>query len=232
AYERQLAWLREGAPRAHDGTLFHIEGTRSVWVDTVYMVVPLLALAGRLDEALAQLDGHRQRLFDETTGLYAHKWDEDTGTLERADHWGSGSGWVVAGIARALRHVPTHEAGVRHELAEHARVVIDACLSHRRPDGIFHDVVDDPGTFPEANLAQMLAFAVLSGAHDGWLSPGYADVGRSLVEAAAARLDDDGRVTPVCGAPHFDRPGTSVEAQAFFLLATAAEQRIGPASLA
>ena len=38
----------------------------------------------------------------------------------------------------------------------------------------------------------------------------------------AARGDDRAFVTPVCGSPHFDRPGTSAEAQAFHLLAVAA----------
>ena len=61
------------------------------------------ALAGRGDLALAQVEGHRQRLHDERSCLYAASWDEETGTLLRAEHWGTGSGWVVAGIARALR---------------------------------------------------------------------------------------------------------------------------------
>lgn len=65
------------APRADDGTLFHLEGTHEVWVDTVYMV-PLLVLAGEVEEAAAQLAGHRARLFDESAGLYAARWDEDT----------------------------------------------------------------------------------------------------------------------------------------------------------
>jgi unsaturated rhamnogalacturonyl hydrolase len=39
-------------------------------------------------------------------------------------------------------------------------------------------------------------------------------------------LDEYGFVTGVYGAPHFDHPGTSVEAQAFFLLASAAASRL------
>lgn len=227
AYDRQLRYLRETAPRAGDGTLFHFEGTQAIWVDTVYMVVPTLVLAGHLSDAMAQVEGHRARLFDAARNLYAHKWDEEQQTLVRADAWGTGNGWVVAGIARALRHVPAAVRHERHLLAEHAREVLDACLAHRRPDGIFHDVVDDDTTFPETNLAQMLAFAALTGAGDGWLPASYGGIGRDLLDAARARLDADGRVTPVCGAPHFDRPGTSAEAQAFFLLASSAVAAAG-----
>src|SRR5665811_524059 len=54
AFRRQLRWILHDAPRAQDGTLFHIEGTREVWVDTVYMVVPFLVLAGEVEEAATQ----------------------------------------------------------------------------------------------------------------------------------------------------------------------------------
>ena len=105
-------------------------------------------------------------------------------------------------------------------------MLIDACLPLRRADGIFHNIVDDDSTFAEGNLAQMLAYAILTGVADGWLDASYEPVGRSLVATARSLVDEHGFVQRVCGAPHFDHQGTSVEAQAFFLLATAAEQRL------
>src|SRR3954468_1979663 len=33
ALDRQLCWLTDEAPRADDGTLFHLRGSREVWVD-------------------------------------------------------------------------------------------------------------------------------------------------------------------------------------------------------
>lgn len=225
ALDRQLRWLREGCPRAADGTLFHLEGVREIWADTVYMVVPLLVLAGFAEEAAAQLDGHRRRLFDETSGLYAARWDEDAQRLVLPHHWGAGNGWVVAGVARALGCLGDREPAFRAEAAAHARRVIDACLEHRAEDGVFHDVVDDPTTFSEANLAQMLAYAMFSGVADGWLPDTYADVAESLLASARERVDGGGFVTGVCGAPRFDSPGVSAEAQAFFLLAHAARHR-------
>jgi len=184
AFKRQLKWILHDAPRAQDGTLFHIEGTHEVWVDTVYMVVPFLVLAGEVEQAATQLAGHRMRLFDAAAGLYAWRWDEDAGRLTHPLHWGTGNGWVVAGIARALRLLDGRRGDFAVEAAEHARVVIDACLAHRDPDGLFHDVVTDPSTFSEANLAQMLAYAALTGVADGWLPVSYEAVGRSLLESA------------------------------------------------
>ncbi|MEU0556282.1 glycoside hydrolase family 88 protein [Dactylosporangium sp. NPDC006015] len=220
ALAAQLDWLLARAPRAADGTLFHVIGSREVWADTVYMVVPLLAAAGHPGEAVRQVAGHRERLC--SGGLYAARWDEDTAALTGPEHWGTGSGWVAAGIARALRHDPSLEPA----LAGHAREIVDACLALRRPDGLFGNVLDDPASFPEANVAQMLAYTTCTGVADGWLPPSYAAVGRSLIAAAAPLVTPDGLVTGVCGAPVFDRPGTSAEAQSFYLMAQAAAARL------
>jgi len=221
AARRQLAWLTTAGPRAADGTLFHLLGGREVWADTVYMVVPFLALSGHHDLAWQQLEGHRTRLCRD--GLYAAIWSEDTATLRRADRWGGGNGWVVAAAARTLRLVPGFPH--RDRLAAHAREVLDACLALRRPDGLFHDVLDDPSTFRETNAAQMFAYAALTGAADGWLPAPYADTGRDLLAAATREIDRHGVVRGAAGSPGFERPGASSEAQAFHLLAVAAADR-------
>jgi unsaturated rhamnogalacturonyl hydrolase len=226
AANRQLRWLQQDCPRADDGTLFHLAGGREVWSDTVYMVVPLLALMGDVAGAHRQLNGHRRRLFRPGEKLYAARWDEDRQNLSLPALWGTGNGWIAAGLARALHHPVRDGEDFERDAAQHAREVIDACLRHRRPDGLFFDVLDDPGSFVEANLAQMLAYAIFTGVTDGWLPTEYAETGGSLLTSARANLDADGLVTGVCGAPHFDRPGISAEAQAFFLLASAAAQRL------
>jgi unsaturated rhamnogalacturonyl hydrolase len=211
AADRQLRWLLHDAPRTADGTLCHVIGSPAVWADTVYMVVPFLALTGHPDEAVRQVTGHRRALCRD--GLYAAI------APDRPAHWGGGNGWVVAGIARALRHAPALRDTA---LPAHAREVLDACLPLRRSDGLFHDVLDDPATFRESNAAQMFAYAALTGAADGWLPVSYAETGRSLLASAAGEIDEYGLVRNACGSPRFDRPGTSAEAQAFHLLATAA----------
>ena len=71
----------------------------------------------------------------------------------------------------------------------------------------------------------MLAYSALRGSTEGWLPPRYADLGASLLEAVAGRLDELGRVTGACAAPYFQRPGFSPEAQAFALMADAAHVR-------
>jgi unsaturated rhamnogalacturonyl hydrolase len=222
AVVRQRQWLLSGAPRADDGTLFHLGGSRQVWADTVYMVVPALAAAGEPATALAQLDGHRSRLRSPATGLWAARWDEDSGAPADARPWGTGNGWVAAGMARALRWLPR---GAAAGVADEVRDLLDACLAQRREDGLFGDVLDDAGSPSDTNVASMLAVVALEGAGAGWLPGSYGEVGESLLAAAAAQLDALGRVRGAGAAPHFDRPGHSPEAQAFLLLADLAADR-------
>ncbi|WP_327653016.1 glycoside hydrolase family 88 protein [Micromonospora aurantiaca] len=229
ALDAQLDWLTRRAPRAADGTLFHLLDGRQVWADTIYMVVPLLALTGRTEAAAAQVAGHRRRLYDARTGLYAARWDEDRGEPDRPGPWGTGNGWVVAGIARALRLAPDWPGDLRAELAGHAGEVLTACLAYRGADGLFPDVLDEPDAFREANTAQLLGYAALTGVADGWLARSWFEAGADLLAAAARRIDAYGRVTGVSGAPDFEGPGTSPEAQACHLLGHAALRRAGAA---
>ena len=221
AFDRQLGWLLRDAPRASDGTLFHIEGTQEMWVDSVYMVVPLLVLANEEQAALDQFHGHHERLFDSSSGLWGWRYDESSATLTHPEHWGTGNGWVAAGVARAI-HLGLGDRDVRR----HGRTVIDACLALRSSDGSFHNILDDDSTFEENTVGMMLAYALLCGVSDGWLPASYGAVGRSLTAQARRLVDANGFVQRVCGAPHFDHQGTSAEAQSFFLLATAAEKHL------
>ena len=218
----QRHWLLEVAPRAGDGTLFHLVDSRQVWADTVHMTVPYLAAIGEPAAALAQLTGHRDRLQDAGSGLWSARWDEDAGELADPRAWGTGNGWVATGAARAVRWLP---ADAVPEVAATVRDLLDACLAHRRPDGLFGDVLDDPAGPADTNVGAMLAYAALLGAAGGWLSPSYGAVGESLLEAVADRVDEFGRVSGASAAPHFDRPGHSPEAQALLLLADSAHRR-------
>ena len=220
--EAMLNYLMKTAPRAADGTLFHVTDTKEVWVDSFYMAPPFLAAAGQVDAALLQLNGFKKRLWNPDAGLYAHIWNEDRHALTRSVHWGVGNGWAAAGITRVIRSLPEARANDWHILADHVREIIDGCLAHQRPDGLFHDVVDQPETFVETNLSQMLAYSIYRGLVGGWLPPAYKEHADKMRAAAHQKVDGSGYVRGVCGAPTFDRAGTAPEGQAFFLLMEAA----------
>ncbi len=226
AAERLLGFLLHRAPRGRDGVLYHqLPRPRGeLWSDSFYMAPPFLALAGQPAEALRQLRGLREKLLLPGRGLVANRWCEADARFVRRDAWGVGNGWAAAGLARTLGFLPAGMAAEREELASWVRELLAGCLAHQRPDGLFHDVVDDPGTFVEVNLAQMLAWTVYRGLAGGWLDRALLPRAEAMRAAALARVDAGGLVQGVCGSPRFDRPGTATEGQAFFLMMEAARR--------
>lgn len=217
-----LNYLMKTAPRASDGTLFHVTDAKEVWVDSMYMAPPFLAVAGQVDDAIRQIHGIKRRLWNSDAKLYAHIWNEDRNALTRSAHWGVGNGWAAAGITRVIRTLPESQANDRQILEYHVREIIDGCLVHQRQDGLFHDVVDQPETFIETNLSQMLAYSIYRGIIGGWLPPAYKEYAEKMRNAVHQKVDDSGYVQGVCGAPIFDQAGTAPEGQAFFMLMEAA----------
>jgi len=224
AAQRMLDYLLHRAPKTADGTLHHITTKPQVWIDAMYMAPPFLAVAGQPGEAVKQIEGFRKLLWNAGKKLYSHIWDDGLGAFVRQDCWGVGNGWTTAGIARVIKALPKEMAAQKERLVGYAREVIDGCLAHQRQDGLFHDVVDDPATFVETNLAQMLAYAIYRGVQGSWLDAAYLAPADRMRAAAHAKVDAHGLVQDVCGAPGFDRPGTAPEGQAFFLLMEAAHR--------
>jgi len=225
--DRMLDYLLKTAPRTADGTLQHIDHKPQVWIDSMYMAPPFLAVAGAPAEAVKQVEGIRRLLWDKETRLFSHIWDDGKKAFERQAHWGVGNGWAAAGMTRVVEALPEGMKAERRRLTGYIREVLDGCLRHRRADGLFHDVVDDPTTFVETNLAQMLSYTIFRGVGAGWLAKAYLNEAGTMRRAAQGKVDGLGYVHGVCGSPTFERPGTATEGQAFFILMEAAARDLG-----
>jgi unsaturated rhamnogalacturonyl hydrolase len=224
AENRLLEYLLRTAARAPDGTLYH--AGRQMWVDSYNCAVPFLAVSGRTEEVLAQAQGLRKRLWDPDRRLFRHIWDDGEQRFADPAFWGVGNGWAAVGLARLIRALPPERGRDKERIAGWFVELLEGCLVFQRPDGLFHNVLDDPGTFVETNAGQMLAYAVYTGIRGGWLPESYRPAADRMRSAARSKVDADGFVTGVCGAPAFDKPGVAAEGQAFFLLMEAAKQRL------
>jgi unsaturated rhamnogalacturonyl hydrolase len=222
AARKMLDWLLRRAPKNKEGVLYHVVNKAEVWVDSFYMAPPFLASMGCYAEALHQIAGYRRYLWNSKKHLYAHKWDDAANAFVRPDCWGVGNGWAAAGMARVINLLPDTLPDEKTKLSGYVREAIDGCLAYQREDGLFHDVVDQPETFVETNLAQMLSYTIYRGVAGGWLERGYLRQAETMRAAVYQKVDACGLVQGVCGAPHFDQTGTAPEGQAFFLLMEAA----------
>jgi len=227
AADDMLEFALKGAPRAGDGALYHEAGPHEMWSDESFTAPPFLAAAGQYDAAIAQLLGVHRRLWDADKKLMHHRWSEPRQALAKSTFWGGGNGWTAAAFARVIRSLPADRQVERAQLAAMLRELIDGCLAHQRPDGLFYDEVDNPSSYVETNMAAMLAYAIYESVRGGWLPEDYLVHADRMRAAVRAKVDRFGFVQGVAGAPSFDQPGISTEGQAFFILMEAAARKAG-----
>jgi rhamnogalacturonyl hydrolase YesR len=202
-----------------EGIIYHTqEPNKEFWSDATYMLPPFLAAAGDFQEALKQIEGYRKYLYNETDKLYSHMWHDEKKLLNRADYWGVGNGWSAAGMTRVIKMLPDSMMAEKKKLIAYTRDVIDGCLKYIRSDGLFHNVVNKPDTFPEVNLSQMLCYSIFRGVASGYLDTSYLKPTEIMRKAANNRVDKLGYVHEVCGLPNFDHSYFAPEGQAFYLL--------------
>ncbi len=217
-FNKMLDYILNKAPRDKNGIIYHFTNVPQIWSDIIYMLPPFLAAAGKYNEAVKQIEGARSYLWNPDKKLLSHMWDCEKGEFVRKDFWGVGNGWSAAGITRVIFALPESMQTEKKKLIGYAKDIIDGCLAYMRNDGLFHNIVDNPDSFIETNLSQMLAYSIYKGIKGGWLDKSYKEKADKMREAAHKKVDELGLVQGVCGSPEFDHPGTATEGQVFFIL--------------
>lgn len=217
-FNKLLDYIMNKAPRNKDGIIYHFTNIPQIWSDINYMLPPFLAVAGKYEEAVKQIEGAFSCLWNPDKKLLSHMWDCEKQEFARKDCWGVGNGWSAAGLTRVINLLPDSMQKQKKKLIGYVKDIIDGCLAHIREDGLFHNIVDNPDSFVETNLSQMLAYSIYRGIKSGWLDKSYKIAADKMRTAANLKVDSLGLVQGVCGSPEFDHPGTATEGQAFFIL--------------
>ena len=220
--------IKTTSHKTADGIIYHTqEPQKGIWSDFTYMLPPFLVAAGEYQEAMKQIEGYRKYLYHETDKLYSHMWNDEKKQFDRMDYWGVGNGWSAAGMTRIIKMLPGSMTEEKKKLIGYVRDLLDGCLKYLREDGLFHNVLDRPETFPEVNLSQMLAYTIYRGVAAGYLTASYLKQAEIMRKAANDRVDRLGYVQDVCGLPNFDRSYYAPEGQAFYLLMETAAADLG-----
>jgi rhamnogalacturonyl hydrolase YesR len=214
------------AKRSENGIVYHVNYAREIWSDSIYMLPPFLAAYGDYDECIKQIRGYRAYLLSPEEKLYSHRWSDDENRFINAKFWGGGNGWAAASFAIVYELLPTDKQDYKTEIAGYLTELLDRLQASMRPDGLFNDFIDDTESFVETNLSQMVAFAIFKGVKCGAIDTKYLEFAKKMKNGAFAKIDGLGYVQDAAGAPHFDKPGVSTEAQAFLLMMLAAEQKL------
>ena len=166
--------------------------------DSIFMGTTPAAQAGALtgerkyfDLAVRHL-AFMQRIDLRADGLYRHQPATDAA-------WGRGNAFVGLGLALSLTEFPADHPG-RAQLLASYRAHMAVLLPHQNRDGLWRNVVDVPGAYPEYSATAMIGFAMLRGVENGWFEdavPYRAAVDRAW-RAVNARTGSDGSVIDVC----------------------------------
>ena len=167
------------------------------WIDDMYMVGSLQVQAYKstkdiiyLDRAALQLKVYCDKL-QKPNGLFYHRNDAPF-------FWGRGNGWAVAALTELLLVLPENHKNYANILKAFQNIM-DALFDSQGEDGMWHQLLDDPESYPESSCTGMFLYGIASGVINGWLSEEkYANCIEKGWNALARQVNDKGETENVC----------------------------------
>ena len=159
-------FFHDRVARTPEGLIaYHSDPQRGrIWADALFMVMPLMAKAGRVledesyyDDVLVQFRGFREKLRDPTVGLYHQGWNWH-GPGASPGFWGRANGWVVVAMIEVLDAVPDGYPG-RDELLASYRDFARALVAHQGSSGMWHQLLDRPDSYEESSCTGLMQSA-------------------------------------------------------------------------
>ncbi len=200
-----IQYISEGQKRLADGTLARDRPLPdSLWLDDLYMSVPALAQMGRatgetkyFDDACAQIIRMTERMYLPELGLYRHGW---VSAMEQHPSfaWGRANGWTIMATVELLSVLPEDHPRYGEILSIYRRHI--AGIAHcQGTDGLWHQLLDRPGTYEETSASAMFVFALARGINRGWIDKS-AHGARAILgwNAISTKIDDSGAVQGTC----------------------------------
>lgn len=157
--------------------------------DSVFMNCPILASAGYFDKALQHLRT-MQKLCLRPDGLYRHS------PLNEAA-WGRGNAFPALGLSWTLMKTPQSDpafAPMLKSFQDH----VHALEEFQDRDGMWHEIIDQPGSYAEFSATAMIATAMLRGVRHGWLDRKYDSQVQAAWRGLLARIGPNGELLDVC----------------------------------
>ena len=182
---------------AENGELREFMPLHGGWSDSLFMDVPILAMAGALTgerryfDMAARHHAFMQKIVRRPDGLYRHQMSAEAA-------WGRGNAFPALGLALTLSEFPKDHPEYPGLLASY-RTHMAALARFQDENGMWRNVIDRPGAYPEYSATAMIATAMLRGVRNGWLDRAtYEPRIDNAWKAILARTGADGTLVDVC----------------------------------
>ena len=168
--EKSLRLVVQAAELAFDGNgdPLEVAPMHNEMSDSFFMATPLLVKAGKFTDERKYYDMaarhviYMRSLLLRQNRLYRHSPEADVA-------WSRGNGFAALGLALSLTDFPK-ELPTRDIILGFLADQLTALLPHQDADGMWHEVVDYPGSFAEITSTAMIGTAIKRGLDEGWLS--------------------------------------------------------------
>jgi hypothetical protein len=132
--QKMIEYLLKRAPRTKDGTLYHVSNKPQVWVDSMFMAPPFIALAGYPEEAVKQVEGIRRILWNPTIKALLPQLGRRPRRVHQKGFLGCRNGWAAAAWRRSsMRSAQAWQGAARSSACERGRRRLPCSPARRRP---------------------------------------------------------------------------------------------------
>jgi len=221
----QYEYLKRPESKNNMGVIYHNNKSKVIFSDNMFMVAPFMAYMSDYDEAMHQIEGIRDLLWNKDEKLFHHIRIQETGEFKDPSFWGGGNGWCAAAMAQVIDLLPQAREADRQKLIKYCTDLLDGCIANQLPSGLLYDKITEPN-FEETTLPAMLAYTIYMAVRSGWLDSSYLVAAEKMRSAVYANVDEFGLLQNASKAPKFNSPGTSPEGQAFFLMMEGAVRKL------
>jgi unsaturated rhamnogalacturonyl hydrolase len=168
-----------------------------MWIDDMFMITAVQSQAFRATGDKKYIERAAKEMV-----LYLDSLQKPNGLFYHAPDvpyfWGRGDGWMAVGMAELLRSLPKDNPN--HErIMKGYKTMMASLLKYQAESGMWRQLIDDEGSWPETSCTGMFTFAMITGVKNGWLNAStYGAAARKGWLALVSYIDENADVREVC----------------------------------
>lgn len=209
-YRRALAEMVvafEGLPRSATGTILYTKGRREIFIDTIGMLCPCLAAAGRILDrrdliaaAMDQIDECLANNLHTETHLPYHGYYAGGPYQLGWGGWGRGTGWYMIGLVDVAAELKALAHPFAGRLAAEIMSVSGSLCRFQRASGHWGEQIMVDDAPDDSSATAFIAYALLRALNEGLLAGQRIEEASARAAAAlAAATTPSGRILKASG---------------------------------